>query len=405
MRICMFTRTLPAHAIGGMELHVATLARALSFKGEDVTIITTAHPSGIETEHRDGVTVHYLAGTRPGKYSRQWWKRSVKKFEDLHAVRPYNVIHSQSAGACRLLQERIHEKHDIPVVTSLHGTSIDEIKTKLRLGFSIRANLGLIKNVYSYLFSDRSYIPLSDAVIATSDSQVEVIAKWYAVNPNKIHLVYNGIDINAFISRASDIRMRASLGLEQNDFVVLAVARLKREKGVQNIISVMPALTRDHPHLHLLVGGDGESRSELVSLAARLNVARNVHFLGKIDYNALPDYFNLCDLFVNSTIRENGYDLTIPQAMACAKPVVVSDIRSVVASVVQDGYNGYIYHRNDLDHLNKLVDELAGDRELRAKIGKNARETACQKFSLEAMAEKTIAVYRSVCEDRLSGKA
>ncbi len=400
MKICFFTRTLPAHAVGGMELHIETLARSLSVKGEDVTIITTAHPSGVEYEEKNGVIVHYLAGTRPGKYGRHWWTKSVQKFEELHATQSFDVIHSQSAGACRLIRKRIHKKYGIPVVTSLHGTSIDEIKTKLRLGFNIRAKLGLIKNIYSYLFADRAFISLSDAVIATSDSQVGVIAKWYAVDTQKIHLVYNGIDVDAFAPRAPDSALRKSLGLESSDFIILSVARLKLEKGLQNILSVLPGLLKEHPHIKLLIGGDGEYKKELVALASRLGIEKNVYFLGIIDYNELPAYFNLCDIFVNSTIRENGYDLTIPQAMACAKPVVVSDIRSVVASVVQDGKNGFVYPRNDIGRLTKLIDELVRYPGLRDAMGRNARDTARSKFSLEAMAEKTITVYRKVYEDK-----
>jgi glycosyltransferase involved in cell wall biosynthesis len=384
-----------------MELHIETLARSLFEKGEKVTVITTAHPLGIEIENKYGVEIHYLAGTCPGKYSRQWWKKSVKKFEELHAVHHFDVIHSQSAGASHLLRKHVHEKYHIPVVTTLHGTAIDEIKTKLRLGFSIRTMLGLIKNIYDYLLWDRTYIPLSNAIIATSDSQVSVITKWYPVDFRKVHLVYNGIDVNAFTPHVPDGSLRTSIGLAPSDFIILSVARLKEEKGIQNILTVLPALIRDHPTLKLLVGGEGEYKNELIALVERLALTKHVYFLGKIDYNKLPEYFNLCEIFVNPTVRENGYDLTIPQAMACAKPVVVSDIRSVVASVVEDKKNGFIYPRNDLDRLKKLVDELIRSQKLREAIGRNARDTARKKFSLEAMADKTIAIYRKICERKV----
>jgi len=397
MKVCMFARSIPAHAMGGMELHVETLSKRLVKKGVDVTIITTSNPSGAEFEIIDGVKIHYLSGTAPGKYEWGYFVKSAEKFVELQKKENFDLIHSQSAGAYYILKKGLNRRFGLPVVTSLHGTSIDEIKTKLRLGLNPRALLSLLKNTYSYLFQDRKYISLSDAVIATSDAQVGVIRKYFGISKEKIFLVYNGIDDELFSPLSVTEEVRRKYRIAPGDKVIVAVARLKKEKGIQNLIAALPAIRTKIPAVKLLIGGSGEYSMDLAVMAANLGLERNVEFLGRIEYEALPELLNSSMVFVNSTIRENGYDLTIPQAMACARPVVVSDIRSVF-SVVDNGKNGYIYERGDINELGSLIVSLLSDEGKRKELGLAARNTVTAKFSLNRMVDETIAVYNNILE-------
>ena len=195
----MFARSLPAHAMGGMELHIETLSKELVRKGIEVTIISTFNPLGIEFENRSGVKIHYLKGTMPGRYEWGYLEKSAAKYAELQVIEKFDLIHSQSAGAYSVLARGMNKRFGVPAVVTLHGTSFDEIRTKLRLGLDLRSQASLLKNVYNYLFKDKKYINAADAVIATSDSQAAVIRKYYGVPEEKIILVYNGIDDKLFI--------------------------------------------------------------------------------------------------------------------------------------------------------------------------------------------------------------
>jgi glycosyltransferase involved in cell wall biosynthesis len=332
---------------------------------------------------------------KPGKYSRGWWQGSVGKFKELESKEKYDVIHSQSAGAYYLLRKKLNKEYKLPVVVSLHGTSVDEIKTKLRLGFNLRAKLGLVRDIYHYLFWDIFFLSACDAVVATSDQQVKVIEKYYPVRNDKIHLVYNGIDTRLFTPRLKNVELLKKLGINSDEKIILSIARMKKEKGVQNIISIFPRVLEKFPKTHLLAVGEGEYKCSLIDLAHTLGIQDKVHFLGRIEYGRLAEYLNMADIFVNSTIRENGYDLTIPQAMACAKPVVSSDIKSVM-TVIENGKNGFLYPRNDLTLLSNILFKLLDDAGLAKSIGLEARSSVLTRFSLEAMAEGTINVYKEV---------
>ena len=399
MKICMFARSLPAHSTGGMELHIETLSTELIKKGIEVTIITTLNPLGIEYENKLGVKIHYLRGTIPGKYAWGYYEKSAAKFLELHGKEKFDIIHSQSAGAYYIVKKGINRKLGIPVITSLHGTSIDEIKTKLRLGFDLKSKLTLMKNIYGYLFQDRQFLNKCDAVIATSDSQVDVIAKYYGLNRDKINLVYNGIDDELFVPMSLTEAMKQKYAVTDGSRVITAIARLKKEKGVQNIIRILPELKKKAGQVKLLVAGNGEYEEKLSNMVKGLKLEDSVKFLGRIEYRDLPELVNVSNVFVNSTIRENGYDLIMLQAMSCAKPVVVSDIRSVF-TVIENGRNGYIYKRNRLDELEAILLKLLSDGKLCKDVGLEARKTIEGKFNLKKMTDNTIGVYKKILERR-----
>jgi len=311
MKICMFVRSLPPHAVGGLEYHTQKLTEGLARCGQEISIITTAHPEGKEYEKVNGVDIYYCPKSKPGRYSFNWWKESVKTFETLHQQKNFDLVHSQSGGAYYFLRRGLNKKYNLPVVVTLHGTSFNEIRTKLKIPFDLRSKISLLKNIYTYLFWDRFYLRAADMVIATSDQQLELIKKFYPVKAENLSLVYNGIDTDLFRpEKTSDIK-------KGDEFIILAVARLKKEKGIQNIIRALPELLKKISRVKLLIIGEGEYQPELQRLAEKLSVADKVSFLGLVPYNQLPEYYNLADIFVNPTIRENGYDLTIISAMAC----------------------------------------------------------------------------------------
>lgn len=395
MRICMFGRSIAAHSTGGMESHIETLTRELVKLGVDVTVITTANPDGTEYEERSGVKIHYLKGTFPGGYSRAYYARSIDKFIELNSKERFDLIHSQSAGAYGILSKGVNKKLNVPAVVTLHGTSIDEIKTKLRLGFNLRANISVFKNIYDYLFQDKKYMNAADRIIAISDSQVRTIQRYFGIKADKITLIYNGIDDQMFTPRVLSDEMTALYGVRRGDAVIAAAARLKKEKGIQNIISAFPQIKKSVPNAKLIVAGGGEYRRKLEKLVKKLELNSEVKFLGNIEYKNMPDFLNCSKVFVNSTIRVNGYDLIMPQAMACAKPVVATDIPSVF-SLIESGRTGLIYKRGDLDELASLVVKILSDDQLQENIGRASRKAVEEKYNLPRMAEKTLEVYKKV---------
>ncbi|MCX7840488.1 MAG: glycosyltransferase family 4 protein [Anaerolineae bacterium] len=402
----MFSRIMPVHSAGGMQDHVQTLSAGLVKRGHQVTVITTARADDVEFEIIEGVHVHFLSGTVAGRYSRAFWEKSVRKFEELHARVPFDVVHSQSIAACGVFARQLPRKYGLPLVTSLHGTHLDVLTTSWHTDFLsarpqgiVRFGAVAVKMFFDYLTRDVWFIRGSDILIATSDADVWKYTTLYRVPVKRIRKVYNGIDTQLFSpSPISSLQsLRAGLNIDPDAKIILALARLQKDKGVQNAIAVMPRVLAQMRAV-LIIVGDGDYRATLEKLARDLGVAEHVRFVGTQPLAECARYFNLCDVFVNPTLRTDGYDLTIAEAMACAKPVIVSDVGAnstlIDRATMRDGI---LIPRGDNDALAREIVRVLNDPTLARAMGERAREKIVARFSIEAMVSGMEKVYEEVC--------
>ena len=400
----MLSPVAPAHGRGGVQDIVWSLARGLAQRGCEVKLVTTGRRDGVEFERRDGVDLCFLRGVRPMQAVGPWERSSRAQVSDLHRERPFEVIHSQSFCGLHLSGAL----PGVPVVASPHGTHWDELRTRARL---VRESLpgaplaaakaallwGLMLRRYD---AEGPRLRRADAVIATSREQREVLRRRYGIPEAKLHDVWNGIDTRCFAPRPPDPAVREMLGARSGTPLVLAVARLYQEKGIQHALRAWPRVASAVPGATLAVVGDGPYRRALESLAASLGLGgpgsagRPVRFVGALALEELPGCYAAADAFVNPTVRINGYDLTILQAMACGKPVVVSNIGSV-PTLVTDGADGVLVPPGDAAGLAARLIEVLRSPERCAALGAAARRTVCERFSLERMVEGTLAVYRA----------
>jgi glycosyltransferase involved in cell wall biosynthesis len=420
MNICMFSRIMPAHAPGGMQDHVQTLSAALVRRGHRVAVMTSARADDKEFEIVEGVEIHFLRGTTVGRYSKAFWSASARHCEELHAQKPFDVLHSQSIGALGALRKNLPRQYRLPLVTSLHGTHFDVLTTSWHTDFALTNPLGVVRfsavtaqMLFNYARRDLWFIRASSVVIATSDADVVKYKKYYRLSDAQIRKVYNGIDADLFapspISNPSTSlgtslqSLRTLLQIDADDKIILALARLQKDKGVQNAIAVMPRVLAQTRAV-LIIVGDGDYRAALEQLARDLGVADRVRFVGGQPLAECARYFNLCDVFVDPTLRTDGYDLTIAEAMACAKPVIVSDVGAnstlIDAATMRDGI---LIRRGDQDDLTRELLRVLNDAALARSMGMLAREKIVARFSIPAMVEGMECVYAEMVE-RVAGR-
>lgn len=386
-----------------MEDHALSLATGLAARGHAVTVVTTGH-DGHEVEQVDGVEIHYLRGTPPRVYSRAWRRLSTEAIRRLHLTHGFDVLHSQSVGASDLLTRGLHRGWGLPAVVTFHGTPFDEVASRVSLIRHGTPSLKVVQDLYDigywaaqYLRTYRAVASAADAVIATSDQQAALMARIFRVE-GRLHKVYNGMDLGVFAPAPGDEDLRRSLDLPPGGPVLLCVARFARDKGLRFVVSALPEIAAEHPDVRLVLVGDGEQRAALTQLVQRLGVERLVRFTGYVPLAQLPTWFNLCDVFVNATIRQNGYDLTMLEAMACEKVVVSSDIGST-PTLIRDGVDGLLVPPGDAVALARRIAAALRSRAQLAEMGRSARAKALSAFGLGTMVDGTLAVYDSLRRD------
>ncbi len=176
---------------------------------------------------------------------------------------------------------------------------------------------------------------------------------------------------------------------------ILMVCRIEKDKGIQYMVRAMPEVLKSISDITLIVVGDGSYKSVIQKLIDDLFLHDCVNLTGTVPLEQLPEIYNSHTIFVNSTIRQNGYDLSIIEAMSCGRPVVCTNIGSI-PTLITNNVNGIFVKKKDISKLASVVISLFKDEKKCRTLGDSARKTILESFTNEEMVDKTIDVYQEV---------
>jgi glycosyltransferase involved in cell wall biosynthesis len=277
------------------------------------------------------------------------------------------------------------KRHDLPLVISLHGSDMAVSERSRAIGRLTRWSFGR-----------------SAAVVAPSGDLLERARRLGA--PDRVELIPHGADREAFDVPA-DIAAarRARLGLGEQDVVVAGVGRLIPVKGFAYLLEAHAHALADDPRLRLVLVGDGDERVGLQERARTLGVLDTVVFTGMVDRSEIPEYLAAADIVAVPSVRYDGYVDGLPtvalEAMAAGKPLVASRVGGLV-ELVDDQENGLLVGEKDVRALADALVRLAGEPDLRARLGARGQAEIGDQRSWKAAAQRYVTLYRSLLAAR-----
>jgi glycosyltransferase involved in cell wall biosynthesis len=231
--------------------------------------------------------------------------------------------------------------------------------------------------------------------IVPSHQQLQDTIRSHRLDPARVHVVPNGIDTALFRPR-DQMEARRELGLDEGPLLV-SVGRLSREKGLTLAIRSLARLNGDPPPRLVLVG-DGDQRVSLEREARALGLGERVSFVGRQDHGRVATYLAAADAVVIPTVREEAAPLVVPQAMAVGVPVIASSIGGVTEVINRPGENGVLVPPGDVDSLRESTARLLASPEAARRMGSEGRRRVFEEYTVEAMTERTLAVYEIAAE-------
>jgi UDP-glucose:(heptosyl)LPS alpha-1,3-glucosyltransferase len=256
------------------------------------------------------------------------------------------------------------------------------------------ARAGLALNPYHryVLAAERSLFssPRLRAVICNSRMVRDEIRRHFGTPEAKLHVIYNGIDLEAFHPRLREAHradLRQRLGIPEEASVFLHVGAGFERKGVFRLIDGF-ALSglRD---AHLVIVGNDKTRARAERLASSRGVASRVHFAGT-QADVRP-WYGAADVFVLATLYDPFPNAAL-EAMACGLPVVTTR-QCGTAEIIDDGVSGFIVDALAVEDLALRLARLASPEA--QEMGRRARERALG-FSVDKMAGQFLALYRAL---------
>ena len=355
---------------GGMNVYVRQLASALGELGMKIDIFTRAHSdvaNRVETIGSNVRVIHINVG-EPDAHLDDLYDLLPDFLEQLNKFREeegleYDVVHSHywlSSWVGRELSQELA----IPHVVTFHTLSL--IKMQSRAGEEEQSERSVIET---------KVIATADRIIAFSPHERDAMARLYAADANKITLVPCGVDLEVF-RPLNQKAVRSSLGLN-GEKILLYVGRVEPIKGLDLLVETAAQMDSEDGVRMIVVGADvnGDREMDRVrQLAREKDLEDKIDFVGQVDHDDLPLYYNAADVCVVPSYYES-FGLVALESMACGTPVVATRVGGL-STIIHHGRTGYLKSWRCPEAFANSVEMIISSNGLQQSMGEAARKRA-----------------------------
>jgi glycosyltransferase involved in cell wall biosynthesis len=367
---------------GAQENTLATMA-GLSRKGLEIQLISgpAVGPEGsLESEVRK--TPHLLTLVpelvRPVHPVKDFI--ALRKLEKILRHQRPDLVHTHS-GKAGILGRLAARRAGVPaIIHHIHGPSFGSFQ-------------GALAN-FIFTAAERRAGRVTDHFFCSAAAMTRLYLAAGIGRPEQYTRIFSGFDLQPFLAATNAPDLRATLGLNENHFVIGKIGRLYHLKGHADAIAAFARLAPQAPQARLLLVGDGILRGPLEEQARAQGLADKVIFTGLVPPAEVPRYLGIMDCVMHLSYRE-ALSRVLPQALAAGKPVIAYDFDGA-DEICLENQTGFLVRTGDVATAAQRLLQLAGDPALRDKFGQTGREFVRENFSIERMVDDQYAVYLQV---------
>lgn len=408
MKICLLSYRGDPYC-GGQGVYIHYLSQELCNLGHEVRLLSgPPHPNvvdGVKVEKLESMDLYasttgyiperplrllrplnfyeyvaVLLGTFPEPFT--FSMRAYGRLRRLLAHGRCDVVHdNQCLGYGLLLMKRLK----IPVVATIHHPVSIDRKMDIAQAGSLRSKFKMLR-WYSFLTMQRLVSRRIDRVIAVSNSSAEETTRSFKVSPDRLRVVYNGIDSELF-KRDDSIRR------EPNSLIV--VRGEGPIKGLHYLLRALQLL-KDEMEVNLTLVGNPPANGKFpASLVRECGLEGRVNYTGKIGAEELVRCYSAAEVAVVPSLYE-GFGFPAGEAMSCQVPLIATKAGALPEVTGEDGEAGMLVPPADSAALAGAIRRLLGDELLRKKMGQAGRKRVERNFTWRQAVEKTVEVYQEL---------
>jgi UDP-glucose:(heptosyl)LPS alpha-1,3-glucosyltransferase len=352
MRIALVRKNFTS--FGGAENYLRLIAGKLSDQGHEIEIFSAAEGSG------DKFSVRKVNACRKPSFLSNIMFASRAK-EALQKVSPDFILSFE-----RTLYQDVYRAGDGCHKEWLKRRGIIDSPLK-QFTFKINPHHLTLLNLERRCYQSSRYI------VANSNMVKDDIIRNYPVSPDKIHVIYNGVETSGFKPADNEKKkaLRRSYQLKEDNIILFIGADFKR-KGVSFLLKSFSLV--DLNNTRLIIAGR-PAKTEYISMTEQLDIDKKVTFWGP--EKDVGNLYAVSDVFVLPTIYDPFSNATL-EAMASGLPVITTQYNGA-SEIIEDGVQGFIVDPQDTKLLSERITSALADCE---KMGKSARAKA-EEYSID----------------------
>lgn len=315
--------------------------------------------------------------------------KAIKQMKKILLDNNFDIVHTHTpmgSVVTRLAYKKVKNKINTRIIYTAHG-------------FHFYKGAPLFNWIFFYPV-EKYLSKYTDTLITINKEDYEFAKKKFKKCRSVEYVPGVGIDEDKFnftMTKSEKLELRKSLGLKENDFVLIYPARLDKNKNQGMLIESMAELIKKHKDIHLLLPGEDELNGYYQKMAKEKNVDKNVHFLGY--RNDIPRLLKISNVAVSTSKRE-GLPINIIEAMYVGLPVVATNCRGN-RDLIKDGKNGYLIDLNDSNNLTKKIKEIYDNLNLIEKFEKSNLLEA-EQYKLTKISENIANIYANIFKARIA---
>jgi len=257
------------------------------------------------------------------------------------------------------------------------------------------------------LWVEKTALELADAIIAVSGATKHDVQRLFNVDPARVHVIHNGIDLNQYRKVDSTDALQR-YGIDSGKPCVLFIGRITRQKGFQHLVRAIQFMDRNFQIVLCAAAPDTPGMAEEMRIAVERAQAQRPGIIwidDMVDHQTACELYSHAAVFICPSIYE-PFGIINLEAMACETPVVASAVGGI-KEVVVDGETGFLVPLEQMNEspfeatnpekfardLAERVNDLMRNPELRKRFGEAGRKRAEEYFSWTKIAERTKALY------------
>jgi D-inositol-3-phosphate glycosyltransferase len=353
-----------------MNVYVRQLAAALGDMGMQIDIFTREHAdvsNRIETIGPNVRVIHIKAG-EPEAHVGELYAHLPEFLEQVNTFTKeqgleYDVVHSHYWLSSWVGRE-MSQAMGVPHLVTFHTLAL--LKMQSRAGEMEQAERPVV---------EAEVMATADRIIAFSPHERDAMVRLYGADASRVSLVPCGVDLSVF--RPLDRKMaRERLGLN-GDKILLYVGRVEPLKGLELLVETAAQIDSEEGVRVMVVGADVNGNGEIDRvklLAKERDLEDQIDFVGQVDHNELPLYYNAADVCVVPSYYES-FGLVALEAMACGIPVVAARVGGL-STIIQHGSTGYLKPWRCPDAFANSVEMIISSDGLQQSLGEAARKRA-----------------------------